>query len=67
MPTVDCARTDCEHHGIEICIARRVIFDGCQCQSYRPKIGRQMMDTFNPHCRKDGGKFKSSRVTGVLK
>jgi hypothetical protein len=67
MPTVDCVRTDCQHSGIEICIARRVRWDGNQCLDYKPKIGRQMMDAFNPRCRKEGGRFKSSRVTGVLK
>jgi hypothetical protein len=67
MPTVECVRVDCQYHGIEICIAKRVAFDGCQCQTYKPRIGRQMMDAFNPRCRKEGGRFKSSRVTGVLK
>ncbi|MBP2653341.1 MAG: hypothetical protein H6Q73_910 [Firmicutes bacterium] len=69
MPTVVCEHKDCERHGIEICIARRIkLSENGACSEYRPRIGKQMLDQpFNSRCYKQGGKYKSSKVTGVLK
>jgi len=68
MPTVDCDCTECERHGIEICIARRVTWKDGGCSEYRPRVGKDMLNQpFNSQCYKRGGKYKSSKVTGVLK
>jgi len=70
MPTVECSRFDCEKHGIEICIAKRVNWIDGNCSEYMPRRGKKknILDApFNPHCRRSGGKYKSDRITGVLK
>lgn len=69
MPTVECDRRDCEHHGIDICIARRVLWSAGQCSKYRPRRGGQnLLDApFRANCRKEHGRYKSPRVTAVLK
>ncbi|MBP2638279.1 MAG: hypothetical protein H6Q72_4186 [Firmicutes bacterium] len=69
MPTVECERKDCERHGIEICIAKRIKLNkGGDCSEYRPRIGKAMLEQpFNSNCHRRGGKYKSSKVTGVLK
>lgn len=67
MPTVDCGLTDCKKHGIEICIAKRIqVDDAGHVLCYEPRA-ENLMKTFNSNCSKQGGKFKSNRVTDVLK
>lgn len=68
MPTVKCNRTDCAGYGKHdgICIKRFVRWAG-HCLDYTPRVDHQMMNTFNPHCTKRGGRYKSDRITGVLK
>jgi len=68
MPTVECDQYDCERHGMEICIAKRVRWEKGQCLDYQPRLGVSMMAApFNAQCFRTGGRYKSSRVTGVLK
>jgi len=68
MPTVECERTECLQHGIEICIAKRVKWRDGKCSGYSISRDEKLLaPAFNPHCRKEGGKFKSNRVTGVLR
>ncbi|MBP2638229.1 MAG: hypothetical protein H6Q72_4136 [Firmicutes bacterium] len=37
MPTVECDRRDCEHHGIDNCTAKRVKLVKGQCTKYEPR------------------------------
>ncbi|MBP2652101.1 MAG: hypothetical protein H6Q74_2926 [Firmicutes bacterium] len=68
MPTVECDRKDCDLHGIEICIAKRVRWENGSCLDYRPRLGRAILEApFNANCYRVGGRYRSSRVTGVLK
>jgi len=69
ITTVICKLTDCKHHGIETCTARRVAIDGFgQVECYEPVIRSILVhETFNPGCCKTQRGYKSSRVTGVLK
>jgi len=69
MTTVDCKLTDCQYHGIETCTARRISVDCVgQVECYEPvKRSTVVHEPVNPRCYKSGGKYKSKRVTGVLK
>jgi hypothetical protein len=68
MPTVDCNYTDCRNHGIEICISRRIRIKDGKATCYEPRIGKNMLSqSFNSNCHKEGGKYKSSRITKVFK
>ena len=68
MPTVECEYTDCEKHGIEICVATRVRWAEGRCLEYRPKLGKVMLEQpFKANCYRSGGRYKSSRITGILK
>jgi hypothetical protein len=67
MPTVTCALNDCKNHGYEICIAKgiEVDHDG-KVMCYDPNY-KKSMEQFNSNCYKSGSKYKTSRVTGILK
>lgn len=68
MPTVECDRFECLRHGIDICIAKRVVWVNGECSGYGTRQNNDLLaPPFNPRCQKSGGKFKSNRVTGVLK
>jgi len=68
MPTVECQNRDCEKHGIDVCIAARVRWGEGRCMDYRPRVGKGMMEQpFKANCIRSGGRYKSSRVTGILK
>lgn len=66
MPTVECEHVDCRKHGIEICIAKRVRWHGGQCLEYEPTT-KSLMAKEKPNCHRQNGKYKSDRVTGILK
>lgn len=68
MPTVDCDRIDCDHHGFDICIAKRVIWENGQCLMFSDRQStRNLAPPFKACCHKGGGKYKSDRVTKVFK
>lgn len=68
MPTVECDKFDCNNHGYDICIAKRVKFENGDCLAYEQRLGKSIVDApFNPHCSKRNGAYRSSKVTNVLK
>lgn len=68
MPTVECDKRDCNNHGYDICIAKRVCFKDGECSAYIPRLGKSLIDApFNSNCHKAGGKWRSNRVTKVFK
>ena len=67
MPVTKCERTDCEYHGIEVCMAQRNnVNKDCVCASYRTRQPVHISPTdlkapFNPNCHKESGKYKSDK------
>lgn len=65
MTIVKCARHDCIHRGTDVCTAQRIdISQSFECSSYEP-VSNLMRPGHNPHCVKQGGKYKSSSKTVI--
>lgn len=67
-----CPNRDCEHHGIDGCYKNIELVEceagGLRCLQYTPRITCKDLDApFKSNCRKLGGKWRSNKVTKVLK
>lgn len=69
MTDVQCKLTDCSKYIKGKCISKSISIDGVGlCEIYDPiKKSSIVYDSFRSNCQKSGGKYKSSRVTGILK
>ena len=62
-----CPNTDCEHHGLDVCMLTREGKDrmlveaevgGLRCLQYEPRINaRDLAAPFNCNCTKKAGKY----------
>ena len=68
MPITKCERTNCEYHGIDVCmINRNNVNKDCICASYKPREPVRINPTdlrapFNSNCHKEHGKYKSDKA-----
>lgn len=74
MPITNCKRTECEYHGIEVCMIQRNSVDAnCVCTSYKRREPVHITPTdlrapFYSNCHKGkAGKYKSDSPAKVLK
>ena len=70
MPKILCNRKNCKHNTNENCILSQIgIVDGL-CVTFRRVKGKERVDLSEPfkaNCQKSGGKYRSNRITGILK
>jgi hypothetical protein len=72
MTEVLCNRDDCKNYSDQSCTAKQIgVVDGLCVTKRKVKRGdnyqQLMQPPFNPHCRKQGGGYRSARTGQVLK